>query len=525
MTISKKTADYIYLGLIVILFAGLFFGFILISISQFLLFGIWLIEGAFAEKFKRLKHDKASLIFLSIYFAFIIGSFWSTDFKTTLDELRLKLPLFSIPFLLVTKRDGFEKKHIDFLLNIFVLTTFVKTLQSFLLLAIKKELSLEVFSADLSHIRYSVYVLFSIFVIIYRIIKIKDRSKIKWLILLVIYFTVVLIMLQSYTAIIIYYVLTLGVLIYYSFKTNKRHTQILLTTIFIGLLIIPPYYLYKQVKNFYTIKDPPVEQLDKKTINGNLYVHNLKSPVLENGYNAGYYICEKELRKEWNKRSKIKYDSLDNIGQNIKYTLIRYMTSKGLRKDSAGVWQLTEQDIKNIENGYTNYKYTNNLNIEDRIYKTIWQIHIYRQTGNANNQSISSRIEFNKVAISLLKKHLLTGVGTGDYRSAMFKEFKIVNSKLPAESYNLPHNQYLSIFLELGVILGTWVILAFFMPYFINKKYKNFLPTVFFIILILSMFTDDVLIRASSINYISIFYTLLILLNPKNKQNDNRTIN
>ncbi len=521
MTISKKTTDYIYLGLIVILFAGIFFGFILISISQFLLLGIWLIEGGFADKFGRLKHDKASLIFLSAYIAFIVGSFWSSDIKGVFDELRLKLPLFSLPFLLVTKKDEFEKKHIDFLLNLFVLITFVKTLQSFLLLVINKELSLEVFSADLSHIRYSVYVLFSIFIIIYRIIKLKNNPKIYLLILLVVYFSVVLVMLQSFTAIIIFYVLILGLLVYYSFKTKKSHSKILLITIFIAILTIPPYYIYTQVKNFYTLKDPPPEQLDKKTINGNKYIHNLKSPILENGYHAGYYICEKELSKEWNKRSDIKYDSLDNTGQKIKYTLIRYLTSKGLRKDSAGVWLLTEQDIKNIENGYTNYKYTNDLNIEARIYKVIWQIHYYSQTGNANQQSISSRIEFHKVAISLLKKHLLTGVGTGDYRSEMLREFEVVKSKLQPESYNLPHNQYLSILLALGVILGSWTILAFILPFFINKKFKNFLPTVFFIIFILSMFTDDILIRASSINYIAIFYTLLILLNPKNKENDN----
>ena len=44
-------------------------------------------------------------------------------------------------------------------------------------------------------------------------------------------------------------------------------------------------------------------------------------------------------------------------GQDLQYTMFRYLTSKGLRKDSVGVSKLTILDVKNIEHGITNYKY------------------------------------------------------------------------------------------------------------------------------------------------------------------------
>ena len=69
-------------------------------------------------------------------------------------------------------------------------------------------------------------------------------------------------------------------------------------------------------------------------------------------------INDEELDREWNKKSKVYVDGPDKKGNNLRYTLLRYMASKGLRKDSAGIVSLSPQDIANIECGNTNYKRT-----------------------------------------------------------------------------------------------------------------------------------------------------------------------
>ncbi len=52
------------------------------------------------------------------------------------------------------------------------------------------------------------------------------------------------------------------------------------------------------------------------------------------------YVCEPELKKEWNKISTISYESVDRRGQQVSLTIRRYLTSKGLRKDSAALARL-----------------------------------------------------------------------------------------------------------------------------------------------------------------------------------------
>jgi hypothetical protein len=272
---------------------------------------------------------------------------------------------------------------------------------------------------------------------------------------------------------------------------------------------------YSELKLFIRPKDTEIG-LDKYTANGNKYTHDFNNIYLENGYHVGYYQCEKELKKEWNKRSKIKYDSTDKRGYKIKYTLERYLTSKGLRKDSEGIWSLSPIDIKNIEEGIANYRYSDHLSIKNRIYKIIWQFYVYKKTKIANNQSITQRIEFLRTGINILKKNYILGVGTGDVEKAFEKEYIDEGSKLLPKFRFRTHNEYLTILITLGIFLGTLVIISIYLPFFMNKKFEELLPTAFFIIVILSMFTDDIFETAVSVNFVSIFYTLLIL--NKNKE-------
>jgi hypothetical protein len=195
-----------------------------------------------------------------------------------------------------------------------------------------------------------------------------------------------------------------------------------ITAFFIVLMMIGGvyFYLHKQVVDFYTFKDPPYNELPKFTEAGNKYKHDSTNIYRENGYRVGYYLCVKEMKSEWNKISEIQYDSIIN-GYPLRATLIRYLTSKGLPKDSVGVSKLTKRDIENINKGITNYKFANTLKLSNRIYKVIWQIYVYSKTKNANNQSVTQRYEFYKTAMHIIYNNVWLGVGVGDVKDAYEK--------------------------------------------------------------------------------------------------------
>ncbi len=145
---------------------------------------------------------------------------------------------------------------------------------------------------------------------------------------------------------------------------------------------------------------------------------NYGGDFTENGHYTIQYLCWKELKNEWNKRSKIPYDSNDLKGNSISSTMIRYLTSKGLRKDSGGVWALTQNDIDAIELGIPNYRFNSLSSMNYRLYQVFWEIRDYRSGGDVNGHSVTMRLQYWNTAITLIKRHPIIGVGTGNVRKA-----------------------------------------------------------------------------------------------------------
>ncbi|GAB1450152.1 hypothetical protein MASR2M47_02080 [Draconibacterium sp.] len=113
-------------------------------------------------------------------------------------------------------------------------------------------------------------------------------------------------------------------------------------------------YVFLIVHSFYDIEKVDKEFIDKKTASGNYYSHDFDNLSVENGRYTYLYICDDEMRVEWNKISKIKYDDGMPSGYPMYTIIYRYLTSKGLRKDAEGIKSLTPKDIQNIEHGITN---------------------------------------------------------------------------------------------------------------------------------------------------------------------------
>jgi hypothetical protein len=163
---------------------------------------------------------------------------------------------------------------------------------------------------------------------------------------------------------------------------------------------------------------------------GNDYLFILTDSLRENGYRVYLYYNPDEMRSAWNARSAFPYDSLDKKAQPLNITLLRYLTSLGLKKDAQGVEQLTAHDIHAIESGIANVHYSGISNFKARLVELNWEYHQAISDQSPNGHSMAMRFEFWKAGLQILKEHLWTGVGTGDLQQAYNEQYDKMQSRL-----------------------------------------------------------------------------------------------
>ena len=289
------------------------------------------------------------------------------------------------------------------------------------------------------------------------------------------------------------------------------------------------YLIYKEV---YSVKKVDFYTLAQYTPRGNKYENDTIYKLTENGFPVKIYICETELRDSWNRRSIYKFDGIDKKGQQLKETLIRYLTSRGLRKDQDGIALLSGQDVKAIESGIANYYFIIKPGIFSRLYQIIWEYKTFRQTGYLNAFSVIQRYDFWKASAKIIKQHFLIGVGTGNMNIAFKKQYELMNTTLALNNRWRSHNQYLSIFVDFGIIGFIWFLITLFYPLYIlrktNKdvKYPTFniqystilLYFSFLLIIILSMFTEDTLETQAGVTFFAFFNSLFLFNNDFRKE-------
>jgi len=503
----------IYFGILIVLIISIPFSPFGISVSEFSLLGLWFFTFGFKEKFTTLFNNKSALIFITIFLLYLVGLLYTTDIKWGLHSIKIKLPLILFPFVLLSI-PRFSKKQIKILMYFLVATIFAKTLETSanLIFATNQFDDIRRISS-ISHIRFSLFIVFSIYILIYYTF-INKKNKVfdfKCIIskILIVWLSVFLFVIQSITGIIIFIIVAYILLFYLAIENKKRNIIAIIIIIPISILV----YFIISVSNFYNTEPYVFEDFEKATANNNLYWHDTTNLELENGNYVWIYVSQKEMKESWNKISKLKYDSLDKGGHNLKFTLIRYLTSKGYRKDSVGISKLTKQDILNIENGIANYRFYNKYNFNNRIYKIIWQFDVYLKGGNPSGHSVTQRFEFLKTAFHVIQENPFFGVGTGDIKNSIKSQYDKDNSILEKEFRKNAHNQYVSFAVSFGIIGSIWIVFAIFYPFFKNKKYKQMLPSVFFLISIISMLDEDTWETQISVTFFALLFSLFILRN------------
>jgi len=249
---------------------------------------------------------------------------------------------------------------------------------------------------------------------------------------------------------------------------------------------------------FYTWKaylpGPEPEFYPMFSAQGHPYKYDFNDPSIENGHFVYRYVCPFELRREWSRRSQLSIDSNHALAYPVYPTLLRYLSSRGLRKDASGMRALSSAEIKAIESGVANYLELETPAIRARWHELIRDMHYYVKTGNPNHKSLPIRLELWKGALELLYKQPWFGLGVDSLRPALKQQLKESNSPLNELYGSLnPHNQWLFLALSAGIpYLIIWLFLwvsPLFWASFRNAPYFLF----YFGLMTLAMCAEDVL--------------------------------
>jgi len=493
-----------------------------ISVSLILLVVNWLIEGDYEGKWRRLKSKKSLLIFLGFLPIHILWLINSGDLIYGLHDLKIKLPVFILPFILGSGKP-LQKKELATILLFFTASVFIASLISFgafLGFGDFQYTNIREISLFISHIRFGLMIDFAICHLIYDLFT-NYRRHSTWLsvvkFLIIIWLLAFVVLLKSMTGIVILSIVgTILSIIYIRKLSNymlKYFLSILLLTSFMILLFMSSNYFAR----FNFVESVQIDRLEVQTMNGNNYVHEIENPQLENGYRVWLYYCEEELISCWESRSEFDYWGEDKKGQDLRITLIRYLSSRGLRKDSLGVVYLLEEDIQNIENGMANYIYSKKISFYPVFYEMMWQIREYRNGGNPSAHSITQRMEYCNTGLSIVRNHLLFGVGTGDVPSIYEEQYKLNDSQLAKKWRLRAHNQYLTFLVSFGIIGFFLIMFVILFPVFYDKVWKSYYPGVFLIIIFLSMLNEDTLETSVGAVFFAYFYALFLFSKHTNK--------
>ena len=478
--------------------------------SILLIVANWFVEGRYAAKLERIKENKGILVFCVIFLAHLLWLVNTSNFDYALSDLRIKLPLLALPIAIGTS-EALSMKRLNTILLVFVSGVFVASVAGFCAKFFDDGTNYRSLSLFISHIRLSLMICLSVFVLGYFVGRkiFFTGWKVLIAVLVAVFLLFFMVMLQALTGFVCLFVTLLLVLVALAVRTKQKRIRVLGIVSAVAVVVVVGGFMAYVVHDFYK---PTAENRQlETTAQGHTYDKVVDNGIIENGNVVYMNICREELESAWPQLSSIPLDSLDRRGQHIYATLIRYMTSRGLTKDAEGLSCLSDDDIANVENGETNYRFARRGGILNRMYVIMWELDVYSKTGESNGHSFTQRIEYMKYGFRLAKRNFLTGTGIGDVNDEYLSIYENDDCSLNPEWRNRAHNQFLTFLVAFGIFGFLICLFAWFYPAFSkwNSNGSTYYFMVFFVIATVSMFSDDTLETSTGAVFVSFFYALL----------------
>jgi hypothetical protein len=472
---------------------------------------VYLLFNSILKGFRSFISNRPAMIFSSILLLHFAGLIFTTDFDYAFKDIRTKLPLFLLP-LFISTSPAFNRRYFYGFMLLFVASVLARTLINSWNLFGGHFVDIRDISRSISHVVLALHISLAIFVLGYFILK-RRTFSVGWKILFGIitaWLLAYLVFARSSTGLVITSLTLLILVIVFLVSSKKIWLKICLLSFLLFTIGFTAIYISRIVKDYYRVNPVDFSKLEKVSSRGHPYRHDTLSRQTENGNYLYIYLQMEELQDAWNKRSSIPFKGRDRKNQLILNTLVRYMTSKGLRKDADGINQLTNDEIRAIEKGTANVVFTWRFSIRGQVYELLWGLDEYRKSGDATGSSLMQRLEFWRASWGIIKTNWLTGVGTGDMNEAFQQQYEKMNSKLSPDQRWRSHNQFLSIFVGFGIFGFIWFLFAILFPPLALGKFKDYFFLVFFIIAMISMIPEDTIESQMGVTFFAFFYSFFL---------------
>ncbi len=494
----------------------------ILSVVSIVMSANWLLGGEYRRKINILRSRPGIMILLALFAMYLVWLLNTTDFHEAPAELRLKLPLLFFP-VVAGSTERTDRSLLRMVMLSFIAGCLFATFAGFAALAglmpgeIRSSRELALFVPS---IRLSILLCFATFSSLWLIFsdggEERQAGTVGRLYKVMLaaaaaamsYF---LFRLLSVTGLVIFVLLLFLTGIFLITAGRRVRLGIIFLAAAAAATAALTILSLSAWNRLHNPADPSVNGKRQLTLSGRAYTHYPEETLMENGYLVWVNVCEEELRQGWNRRSLKAYDGADAAGNELRVTLVRYITAKGMPKDSAAVASLSDSDIFNIEQGYANPLYARKGSPMARAYEIAWEIDRAAGGANPSGHSLTQRPEFYRAAAGIISKHPWTGVGTGDLARAFSDEYASISSPLKPEYRLRAHNQYLTFGVTFGIPGMILAVALLLIPWLMSGGRFSYPFLVFMTVILISMFNDDTFSSFTGAAFFSYFYTLLIV--------------
>ncbi len=477
---------------------------LLMSIGTILLLVFWFFYPGPKKGIQALKQNKLALALIGLFLLHVVWLLNTENFDYALHDLRVKIPLLIFGLVLGSMR--FTRQQLKIVFLALSLGIWVASVQAYFNYAdfVNGLHDYREIVQGISHIRLSLLMVVLIAAVVY----FWRELSLAWKVYAVASVVNVLLffnVLQSLTGLAVLLALIFLTAIYFFVKAQKMK----LVAVFVLSTIGGVFWAYHAASDYYEdyftadVSELPSHEF---TALGNEYNHYNEFQIVDNKHYVYTYISEVEMADAWNERSALKINYETQVNMELASTLIRYLASKGLRKDFEGVMSLSEVDVRNIEIGFPSILYIEKSGLALRLHTFMFGIHIYKQTGNASGLSFFQRVVYWKVAIKLIEDKFWTGTGTGDLRQDFEAMYDIHEPNLEQKYRLRAHNQFLTFFASFGLFGFLYFIGLFILAF--AKRGSNYLALAFYTIAFLSCLVEDTLETQAGITFFAFFFAL-----------------
>lgn len=466
------------------------------SLAQIMMLIGWIADGRHLQKLKDFFRSPIYSVWTFFYLLLLASLIHGGNMDDGLNDARVKLPFLLLPLFFSGFENRIRRADVKFILWVFslsVLLSFLVSLSCYYhifgihLDPIKRN------SPFISHIRLA---LMGVLAVVFLFSEIEINRKLSVRITCVVSSILLIIGMVKLAWFSGLFILGLILFVYGLKRLIKPDERPMERVLWLMICLSPfllSWWIYSLNTEFFSMVSGVPKPQQEKTLNGRPYEQHPEYKFTENGYPFGDNIHWGEMKAAYFQRTGRTTAQTNRSGWQEEMVLMRYLTSRNLTKDSAGVYALSESDLRNISQGIPNFLLQDKNEFETKLYELSVELQSLKGGYSHTGHSVSMRIFAWRRALEIISDAPITGHGMSNVKRAFMISYQQDRTQIPTEQRIRAHNQFLTNFIALGLPFG---FLAIFLLSWVPIYFFRDLPEVYlfyWLVPICSMFFEDTL--------------------------------